>query len=326
MKKKMVVKRRKLSATTAMALSILLGCAMPVSAEEIAGSGEITGMSSDVVSDTLGETDLQTETGTSDTENAVKQAETSDGTETVTEAETSEEVTKSEGGATAENGAADEASADDEKDKQIVLLRSEDTSDGLSLQFVEESHYVKTTNSISDNTYYEFAVKIHNPNTELTVQYPSVKLTILSPEGESLGTGQVSGKYVVPEDDAVLVGRVYIDEDKVDEANRFDYVVKCFDKVPSYYYDEPLSTDFTFWDVKANQTQYSTEVTGKINSAFHDKEDLKLTALFRKDGEIVAMDKTFVRGVEPETVTEFSLDTEKDLPEYDAIDLSVSAW
>ena len=67
-------------------------------------------------------------------------------------------------------------------------------------------------------------------------------------------------------------------------------------------------------------------VTGEITSKYPEEIDISITAVFRKNGKLVASETNYINSLQPDTPTAFQINISDELPEHDSVEIMAKEW
>lgn len=189
----------------------------------------------------------------------------------------------------------------------------------------KEVELVESGYCISDVGSIKIGAVIKNPDEKTAYEYPSVVVTAYDDKGDVIIQEEDTLIEILPGEQLNYGGLVNFDEKMADKIDKVELSIK------SGYAAEPPEdiykpSDFETKDVKDETSSDIglTVIAGLLkNNSSTDAGDVKVSALFRKDGKIVCGSYAYVDdlGAGEEKAFEF---TEFNLPEYDNYELSVT--
>jgi len=192
---------------------------------------------------------------------------------------------------------------------------------------VVESGFYESSRSGNKTYLYAYA-KVYNPNEKIMAEFPKLTVTVKNAEGAVLATDYQSNNYVMPNDTIMIVASVGVTDYSTDckvELNVKSDLVNVTELIKK---QNSLTSDFTFVNVSEVPDKYYTKITGEIINNFStDVDDIQLTLVLRKDGEVVYTDRTYVDDLKVGANTAFEFTKySKSLPAYDTIELYAQQW
>lgn len=179
----------------------------------------------------------------------------------------------------------------------------------------------------SDTRYIDYVGKITNPNTSVAIKYPKFQISIENEDGTVLATDYSTGTYIMPGDSVILSGTVSVPAANITSDTKVQYSVDGSDAVSAEGLDVPRTSELEITNVSEQNKDWNTAITGKItNNSTINCSMIQLDALFKKDGEIVGVDSTYVDDLAAGGTTAFEIDTLGDLPEHDTVEVYAQYW
>ena len=152
-----------------------------------------------------------------------------------------------------------------------------------------------------------FCGVLYNPNETVSASFPKVIATVSNPDGTILVTDSQTGMKIMPLDTVTLIGMMSVPTQQITNETTIEFQVGCSDFSSANLDRTPRTTDF---EIKNVSEQYGGNgfITGTVTNHTEDTTDLvNLSVLFRKNGEIVYMENTFVEDLRPESATAFQI-------------------
>lgn len=194
------------------------------------------------------------------------------------------------------------------------------------LELVDFGWYVE---ELSDETaYVHFCGLIRNPNEERTAMFPRMIVTVKDGGGNISAVEEQVGSDVKPGDTITLCGMLSMPAADVtkDAEIIFDLDWREF-KSSSPIHSGVRTTDFEIRNVSIKNMGINSVVTGEIINHYSEDIDLvNVSVVFRKEGEIVYMDNTFLYGLKVGRVKAFEIQQYGPWPEHDTIEVSAIEW
>lgn len=189
----------------------------------------------------------------------------------------------------------------------------------------KEVELVESGYSISDVGSIKIGAVIKNPDEKTAYEYPSVVVTAYDDKGDVIIQEEDTLKEILPGEQLNYGGLVNFDEKMADKIDKVELSIK------SGYAVEPPEdiykpSDFETKDVKDETSSDIglTVIAGLLkNNSSTDAGDVKVSALFRKDGKIVCGSYAYVDDLGAGEEKAFAFN-ETNLPEYDNYELSVT--
>lgn len=164
---------------------------------------------------------------------------------------------------------------------------SEDTNSKFISLDIAESGY-----TMIEGGFLYCSVKVHNPNTDLAILYPTIRITARDASGALLGTQDQTLSTIYPQQDFWYSGQLL----QVDEApSSVEFTIVQ----PDDYNIVPASTleQSTFTSLSVESTaMHSERLVGEVvNKNDFDLDMIVVAAVFRnEDGDIIGGESTFV--------------------------------
>lgn len=164
---------------------------------------------------------------------------------------------------------------------------SEDTNSKFIPLDIAESGY-----TMIEGGFLYCSVKVHNPNTDLAILYPTVRITARDAGGALLGTQDQTLSTIYPQQDFWYSGQLL----QVDEApSSIEFTIVQ----PDDYNIVPASTleQSTFTPLSVESTaMHSERLVGEVvNKNDFDLDMIVVAVVFRnEDGDIIGGESTFV--------------------------------
>lgn len=164
---------------------------------------------------------------------------------------------------------------------------SEDTNSKFIPLDIAESGY-----TMIEGGFLYCSVKVHNPNTDLAILYPTVRITARDAGGALLGTQDQTLSTIYPQQDFWYSGQLL----QVDEApSSIEFTIVQ----PDDYNIVPASTleQSTFTSLSVESTaMHSERLVGEVvNKNDFDLDMIVVAAVFRNEnGDIIGGESTFV--------------------------------
>lgn len=164
---------------------------------------------------------------------------------------------------------------------------SEDTNSKFIPLDIAESGY-----TMIEGGFLYCSVKVHNPNTDLAILYPTVRITARDAGGALLGTQEQTLSTIYPQQDFWYSGQLL----QVDEApSSIEFTIVQ----PDDYNIVPASTleQSTFTSLSVESTaMHSERLVGEVvNKNDFDLDMIVVAAVFRNEnGDIIGGESTFV--------------------------------
>lgn len=195
----------------------------------------------------------------------------------------------------------------------------------LPLELVETGICVSAASEYSDTAYLNFVGKIFNPNTDYSVDFPDLIVTLKTPEGQIIATEDQMGMTVMPGDTITLVGLISAPVADINADTKVEYELDYNDY--SEQTDKTAkTTDFRVENVSERSSDMN-HVTGEItNTTEKEIDSINLSMVLRKNGEIVYACNTFIDDMKPEKAKAFEFTSYQDWPEHDDIEISAQEW
>lgn len=160
-----------------------------------------------------------------------------------------------------------------------------------------------------ENGYLKYAITLHNPNTDTAIEGPNFRITARSADGAILGNEEQGLSIIYPGQDFVFVSQAFSVSDAPADVNvemlkPADYNIK---KVSTL--DKPEFIPLTVLNTSVIEDGFFTKLTGEIkNDNTYDIDSAHLCVVFRDaDGNVTAVDSTYVDHVTAGTTTPFEL-------------------
>lgn len=179
-----------------------------------------------------------------------------------------------------------------------------------------------------DIVYIDFCGMIHNPNEGLVAEFPRITVTARHGDGSILATDTHVGSIVMPGDTVTLCHTFSMPISGLTDDLQIEFDVDWSDWASATSIDEAAkTTDFTITNVTERNGKNQSFVTGEITSHYAEKIDqINLSMIFRKDGEIVYIENIFLDSLKPGKTKAFEFSQFGEWPEHDAIELSAMVW
>lgn len=186
-------------------------------------------------------------------------------------------------------------------DVNIQVQKIIPIDDLLPLELIESGYAIKKG---SDKFYIQYALIVKNPNTEMAVKFPKVRITARDTGGAILGTEDIVGGQILPggmwysafqgpsaDSEPATVDFELIQPDDGDwvSPNSLDYA------------GEPLTVE--------NPTKRDDKIVGEVvNPNNFDIDSVAVVVLFRDDsGKLLAGETTYTDKVAADSKTPFEL-------------------
>lgn len=171
------------------------------------------------------------------------------------------------------------------------------------------------------STTIEFAVKIHNPNTDYAVLFPEVLVTVKSSDGKILDTydtlayGIAAGETIALGDSFLYEGDIPDTvEISIKDTDDYSYVLQNGE-------DLIHQDQLVFSNISEFGKGYDRTITGEItNNSAQDLSSVSIIAVLNKDGKIVGCAKDIVTSLKSGKTMPFEINILSNL-EYDSYEL-----
>lgn len=194
------------------------------------------------------------------------------------------------------------------------------------LQIVETGLYVNPVTPGDETAYIEYCGKITNPN-DVAIVFPEFQVSIENADGTILATDTHVGAYIMPGDTVVLGSQVTVPAANITADTTAEYYVNASDTAAPNTLSIPSSTDFAITNVSEQHSDWDTTVTGKITNNFSATVDgVRLSALFKQDGNIVGMATSFLDNLAAGSTMVFEISGHADLPAHDTVEVYAQYW
>ena len=200
--------------------------------------------------------------------------------------------------------------------------------DSKSLEVIDSAVYLTSMSMLDkDTAYIGYAVLIHKPNSTLIAQFPKVNVTVKAGDGAIITTDSATGSTIMPGDTITLLGTLSVPIADITESTNAFYQVECSDYTTNgFIHSEASTSDFVVSNV-SERTGRINNITGEIKNNFSESlSSVYVTAVFRKDGEIVYAERTFIDNLASGQTKAFEISSYSDWPEHDTVDVTAMAW
>lgn len=164
---------------------------------------------------------------------------------------------------------------------------SEDTNSKFISLNIAESGY-----TMIEGGFLYCSVKVHNPNTDLAILYPTIRITARDASGALLGTQDQTLSTIYPQQDFWYSGQLL----QVDEApSSVEFTIvqpDDYNIVSASTLEQPTFTPLLVESVAMHSERLVGEV---VNKNDFDLDMIVVAAVFRnEDGDIIGGESTFV--------------------------------
>lgn len=209
----------------------------------------------------------------------------------------------------------------------VASFAVDDSSSSMQpLELVDYGWYINPPSG--DTAYVDFCGMIYNPNEKLIAEFPKVIVTVKNGDGSILATNEQVGSIVMPEDTITLCGMFSMPISDIESDAIIIFSVDWSDLGSSTsIYSAAKTTDFTIDNVTERNGSDENFITGEItNNYAEDVDQVNLSIVLRKDGEIVYMENTFLDSLKVGKSKAFQFQRYSNWPEHDTIDVSAMVW
>ena len=202
----------------------------------------------------------------------------------------------------------------------------DETPSILPLELVD--HGFAPSSSLGGTEYINYCGMIYNPNEDLAAIFPKLVITVKNKDGSILTTDHQTGSIVMPGDTITLCGMFSLLSDDITEDTVIYYDVEWSDLTTgTLHYSGARTTDFEISNISERSGDLNDSITGEITNRYsEDVDQVCLTLLLRKDGEIVFIDNTYVDNLKAGVPKAFKFERYRGWPEHDTIDISAMVW
>ena len=172
--------------------------------------------------------------------------------------------------------------------------------------------------------YIQYGVRIHNPNKETAIEYPSFRIVCYDSNGTILSSEEQTLLYIAPQDDAY-----------------FGSVASCNGKVPEKVEITPIpAKEYNFIDdvgksngkfIVSNTNVLDDGYGGKIftgevaNESGEDMQQIQMVLILRNNEKIVYGTTSYVDSVQAGAKVPFQI-VSYNLPEYTSYEIYAYRW
>ncbi len=194
------------------------------------------------------------------------------------------------------------------------------------LELVDYGWYINP--SSGDTAYVDFCGMIYNPNEKLVAQFPKVVVTVKNGDGSIVATDEQTGSIIMPKDTITLCGMFSMPLSDLTDDAQIMFDVEWSDlESDTLIYSAAKTTDFSITNVSERKGSNENFITGEItNNYTEDIDQVNLSIVLRKDGEIVYMENTFLDSLKVGKSKAFEFQRYNEWPEHDTIDVSAMIW
>lgn len=195
--------------------------------------------------------------------------------------------------------------------------------DALDLELVETFSYIDH----GYGSYLNYCGIIKNPNEDLIANFPEMTVTVKDDTGSILASDTYMGGIIMPEDEITMISFCEVPGITETDDLTVEFEVECDEFTDkSFYYPECLTTDFLITNISELEGE-SYHVTGEITNTYSENIDnMDLSLLLRKDGEIVFMWSDYMDGLKSQKTKPFDIQCYADIPEHDEVEVRVQSW
>ncbi len=170
-----------------------------------------------------------------------------------------------------------------------------------------------------------YSVTIENPNKDVSVLSPSVKVTAKAANGSVLSTDETHLNYIAASDTVQYSNEIYWDGAEAPATVEFE-VVTGKDFSPNIA-DHIKSSDIVFTNVSDRKSDYGSTITGEItNNSAIDSPCIMIIAAYYKDGKIVGGAYGFTEEIAAGKTTAFEIYGDDYVGQYDEVKLFGNDW
>lgn len=170
-----------------------------------------------------------------------------------------------------------------------------------------------------------YSVKIHNPNTDKNVPFPTVVITAKDSSGKILKTNEQVLSCIAA-GDTIFYGNSVLYEG--DQPQNVDISV-YYDKDMSDFYDVSecaKQSDFVISNVSENSGRYNKAYTGEIrNNSQYDFSNVAISVIYKLNGKMVGGECGYVRDVKSNSTKAFEIHSSADI-DYDSYEIHAIQW
>lgn len=196
------------------------------------------------------------------------------------------------------------------------------SGNGFGLIFEESSWYIDYSGT-PDNIYICYAALISNIG-EKAVEFPGIRVTAKNNEGIVLGTNDTMGQCIMPGDTIILDDFISTSGCKPSDVSEVDF--SFYNGNPSPSLSSTTNNDFTITGINEHMDSLFGNVTGEITSKYQDEINISITAVFRKNGKLVASKSDYIDNLKPDNPTAFQINISSELPEHDSVEVMAKKW
>lgn len=206
----------------------------------------------------------------------------------------------------------------------ITSIGKTDNNSGKSigLLFEESSWYINPSGNSGD-IYIRYAAIISN-SSDKAVEFPGIRVTAKNKEKIVLGTDDMIGQCIMPGDTIILNNFISAFDCKPADVSEVDFSFCNGD--PSSSLSSATSSDFIIKGINEHMDSLFGNVTGEITSKYQDEINISITAVFRKNGKLVASESDYIDNLKPDNPTAFQINISSELPEHDSVEVMAKKW
>lgn len=171
----------------------------------------------------------------------------------------------------------------------------------LPLELIESSYALKEG---LGEYYVQYAIILKNPNIEKAVEFPKVRLTARDANGGVLGTEDIIGSFILPEETQAYASQGPSCDSEPASVD-FEIITPN-----DYNWVDPNNLEYSGESLSVvNPIKGNDKITGEIaNNNDYDVSSVGVTVLFRdSDGKILYGKTTYIRDVVARGTTPFEL-------------------
>ena len=189
---------------------------------------------------------------------------------------------------------------------------------------LENGVYSWVTEDGYSTIYY--AVKIHNPNEEYAVQFPTIQITARSEDNSILTTDEQTLSGIAANDTIIYANEISY-EGKAPAS--VDITVGNEDH--NYMHQDGSGVirqaDLAISNVHENAGEYETSYTGEVtNNSTLDQDSVCVCLIFKKGDEMIGGCSTYIDGLRSGETKPFEIESYGNFPEFDSYEVYALQW
>lgn len=207
----------------------------------------------------------------------------------------------------------------DKEDAQNVIETTNETKD-------VEAPIILDAGWIMSNGFVEYAFEIKNPNEDVGIEFPSIKMTARDESGAILASEEQVLFFIAPGDTLAFGGQMDCNDQTPSEIEFVGQTPEDYNLVTNIE-GHFKSTDFDIFNASVQGDKITGEITNNTDNSLSSG---CITALFKdSEGKIVAGFSEFINSLNSGETTSFEINmmaSSEAIPEYAQIIVTAQEW